>query len=134
MKTLIVSIAAATLALGASAPSVAADKQITKGEERLAKLIDGRVAGKPVSCINTTAVRGMQIIDKVALVYDAGKTIYVARPAHPDHLDSFDVLVIERFSSSELCVHDQIHTMDRSSGFPTGFLFLKEFVPYTKEG
>ena len=76
----------------------------------------------------------MQIIDEVALVYDAGKTIYVARPAYPDHLDSFDVLVIERFSSSELCVHDQIHTMDRSAGFPTGFVFLKEFVPYTKEG
>ena len=133
MKTLIASIACAALALGAAGPVAAIDRT-ARGEQRLAKMIEGRTAGTPVSCINTNRSSGLQVIDRTAVVYDGGKTVYVARPKDPRQLDDFDVLVINRFSPSQLCVHDQMRTVDPQSGFTTGVVFLDGFVPYTKEG
>ncbi|WP_305097864.1 hypothetical protein [Croceibacterium aestuarii] len=133
MKTFLSCIAGAAIAFGAISPAVAGDR-VARGEERLAKLIDGRTAGEPVSCINTLRSDSPEIIDQVAMVYGHGKTIYVARPAQPRQLDTSDILVINRFSPSQLCVQDQMHTIDRSSGMTTGIVFLTEFVPYTREG
>jgi hypothetical protein len=131
MKNLTLIMAgAAALAFGASGAS-AGDS--LRGEEKLAKMLEGRVAGEPVRCISTLR-NNSSIIDNTAMVFDEGKTIYVARPMHPEGLDPFDVLVIKRFSSSRLCTNDQMHTIDRTGGYFTGIVFLEEFVPYTKAG
>ncbi|MGZ3271852.1 MAG: hypothetical protein ACXU71_12870, partial [Croceibacterium sp.] len=74
----------------------------------------------------------MQVIDGVAVVYDAGKTIYVARPTDPRMLGRNDALVIDRFSPSRLCVQEAMKTVDRYDGTHTGVVFLQDFVPYTK--
>ncbi len=74
----------------------------------------------------------LQLIDATAIVYDAGRTIYVARPKNPRSLDADDILVIKR-TGSQLCKQDIIRTVDRSFGFTTGVVFLGDFVPYTKE-
>jgi hypothetical protein len=74
------------------------------------------------------------VIDGVAVVYDAGKTIWVARPTNPRMLRPSDALVIERLSSSRLCVQEAMRTIDRYDHYPTGVLFLQDFVPYTKLG
>ena len=131
MKRLVTAVAGAALALGAYPAT--AGSLAEKGEARLAKMLEGRVAGEPVRCINTFR-ENSQIIPQVPLVYDEGKTIYVARPAHPGSLRWDDVLVVERFSSNRLCVNDQMRTIDRSSGMLSGIVFLEEFVPYTKAG
>lgn len=132
MKRLASLMAGAALALGAT--SATAADQAEKGEARLAKMLEGRVAGEPVRCITTFRSNQPQIIPRVALVQDEGETIYVSRPANPRSLDSFDILVIDRFSPSRLCVEDRMRTIDRSSGMLTGIVFLEEFVPYTKAG
>lgn len=132
MKLLTTIMAGAVLALGATAATAADPAE--KGEARLAKMLEGRVAGEPVRCITTFRSNSPQIIPHVGLVHDEGETIYVARPTHPEHLDSFDVLVIERFSSGRLCVTDQMRTVDRTSGMLSGVVFLEDFVPYTKAG
>lgn len=69
------------------------------------------------------------VIDGTALVYDAGSTIYVARPDNPRSLDSSDVLVVER-SGGQLCKQDIVRTMDQTLGFTTGVVFLGDFIPY----
>ncbi|MBO9576051.1 MAG: hypothetical protein J7494_09965 [Sphingobium sp.] len=139
MKKTIFAIAAASLALAAAA-GVSAQPNghhnghgngDAKGEARLAKLLEGRVAGKPVSCISAQISDRLQIIDKTALVYDGGRTVYVARPHDSRSLDSDNILVINRFGS-QLCKQDVIRTVDRYSGFMTGVVFLDDFVPYTK--
>jgi hypothetical protein len=104
------------------------------GEARLARMLAGRTAGAPVSCITTTRSNKMEVIDGVAVVYDAGKTIYVARPTDPRMLGRNDALVLDRFSPSRLCVPESMKTVDRYDGFHTGVVFLKDFVPYTKAG
>lgn len=128
MRALAIALAATALLAGGAA--VQAKPKLTP-EQRLEKLLDGRVAGKPTSCISTADTRDMEIIDGVALVYRSGTTLYVNRPRNPEDLDSDDILVI-RTSGSQLCRLDMIHTVDRMGHFTTGFVNLGDFVPYRR--
>jgi hypothetical protein len=105
---------------------------ITKGEKRLAKLLEGRVAGEPLRCIRTFPNMPMQTIEKTAYVYGRGDTIYVQRTRNPADIDEGDALVTQRFNASELCRLDQMTTVDRVLGFFTGAVFFEDFVPYTR--
>ena len=131
MKALALILAGAAMALTGAAAS--AETRAEKGEAALAKMLEGRTAGEPVKCINAFHGNNMRVIDHVGLVYDAGDTIYVARATHPNHLDHWDIPVIERFGS-QICSNDIMRTIDRSSGHFTGPLFLDDFVPYTRRG
>ncbi len=128
MRALAIALAATALVAGGAA--VQAKPKLTP-EQRLEKLLDGRVAGKPTSCISTADTRDMEIIDGVALVYRSGTTLFVNRPRNPEDLDSDDILVI-RTSGSQLCRLDMIHTVDRLGHFTTGFVNLGDFVPYRR--
>ena len=131
MKRLAI-IAAAAVALTGTA--AAASTVAEKGEARLTRMLEGRTAGEPVQCITTMRNNKLEVIDEVGVVYDAGETIYVARPTHPRMLRWTDALVIDRFSPSRLCVQEPMRTVDRGAGFHTGVVFLQDFVPYTKKG
>ncbi|MCZ8325038.1 MAG: hypothetical protein O9283_07225 [Sphingomonadaceae bacterium] len=123
-------IALAATALVAGGAALQAKPKLTP-EQRLEKLLEGREAGKPVSCISLADSRDLEILDGVALVYRSGSTLYVNRPRNPEDLDSDDVLVT-RPSGSQLCRLDMVHTVDRTSYFITGFINLGDFVPYRK--
>lgn len=105
---------------------------MTKGEKRLAKLLEGRVAGEPVRCIRTFPNLPMQTIEKTAYVYGRGDTIYVQRTQNPEDIDESDALVTRRFDATQLCRLDQMTTIDRVLGFFTGAVFFEDFVPYTR--
>ena len=130
---------AASLALLA-APTLAQDgewadeeqTEQTKGEKELAKLLEGRVAGEPTSCIRTPPNDRVRVIDDTAIVYGRGKTIYVNRTSRPSDIDDRDTIVIRRFSGSQLCKTDTVTTIDRGSQMFSGVIFLSEFVPYTR--
>ena len=115
-----------------AAPAVQADDhgEMTKGEARLAEMLEGRVAGEPQSCINTFGARGITQIDDTALVYRSGDTIWVNYTRTPESIDDGDYLVIRKFSGSQLCRTDQIETRDRLGNFFSGVIFLEDFVPY----
>lgn len=117
------------LAAAAAAPVFAAR---LSPEERLQKLLDGRVAGKPVSCINLRDIQSSQIIDKTAIVYRVGGKLYVNRPrGGADWLDSDDILVTHTVTG-QLCRIDTVRLIDRASRFQRGFVSLGDFVPYAK--
>ena len=122
-------IAMIGLALAGASAVQAKPKQT--GEERLAKLLEGRVAGQPVSCISLHQTRDTRVIDKTAIVYKSGSTIWVNRPSNPQSLDDDDVLVTE-LRGSQLCRMDIVRTHDRTAHFYTGFVGLQDFVPYRK--
>lgn len=105
---------------------------MTKGEKRLAKLLEGRVAGEPVRCIRTQPNQRMQTIDGTAYVYGSGNTIYVQRTRDPSAISENDALVTNRFNATELCRLDVTTTIDRVLGFFTGAVFFEDFVPYTR--
>ena len=121
--------------LGTAADASSASKNdIAKGEARLARMTAGRTPGAPKSCINTYRGDKLEVIPGVAVVYDEGKTVYVARPTNPQMLGRNDALVMDRFSPVRLCVQESIRTIDRFDHYPTGVVFLQDFVPYTREG
>ncbi len=104
----------------------------SRGEQRLARLLEGRVAGQPVDCIRSLPSQRMQTIDGVAYVYGSGGTIWVQRTRTPAAIDDNDALVVTRFNGSQLCRHDIATTVDAVNGFFTGAVFFEEFVPYTR--
>ena len=130
-KTVAAVLAAATLL----SLSVAADARSRMApEEKLAKLLDGRVAGEPRDCIYLPSIHGSRIIDRTAIVYDAGRTLWVNRPRiGAESLDDNDILVTDiHGSGSQLCSIDIVRLHDQSSFFYSGFVGLGEFVPYRK--
>lgn len=126
-KALLILAAASALVTPAA---IQAKPKLTP-QQQLDKLLEGRVAGKPVSCLSTFDTRDMQVIDKTAIVYGTGNVIYVNTTTHPDSLDSDDILVTKTFGS-ELCSVDTIQLHDRSGGFWRGFVGLDKFVPYRR--
>lgn len=132
-------LSAASLALLA-APTLAQDEEQadeeqtekTKGEKELAKLLEGRVAGEPTSCIRTPPNDRVRVVDDTAIVYGRGKTIYVNRTSRPRDIDDHDTMVVRRFSGSQLCKTDIVTTIDRGSQMFSGVIFLSDFVPYTR--
>ncbi|RIV85843.1 hypothetical protein D2V07_11040 [Aurantiacibacter zhengii] len=123
-------IAAAVLTLGlTTACATTGGSAALDGEARLAEMVQGKTAGEPQSCIPALLDNRLTVIDETAVVYDAGNTIYVARPENPRSLDEQDILVIER-SGGQLCKQDIVRTVDRNFGFTTGAVFLGDFVPY----
>lgn len=122
---------AAVLAVAAlmAGPSVAGER--LSGEAKLAKMLEGREAGQPQSCINTFVNRESTVIDGTAVVYGKGRTIWVNRTARPDDLDRDDAMLV-RMHGSQLCRQDIVTTFDTASGMYTGNVFLTEFVPYTR--
>lgn len=127
MRTIFALAAGAALLTGA--PLLAAEKPT--GEEKLAKMLEGRTAGEPVSCIPLLESRDSTVIDKTAIVYGRGGTIYVNRTSNPTSLDSDDIMVT-RLHISQLCRLDTVEMRDRSGFWFTGFVGLEDFVPYRR--
>lgn len=113
------------------APAATAREKLAP-EDQLAKLLEGRVAGEPQNCIPLSTTRSSQIIDKTAIVYRVGSTLWVNRPrGGAESLDDDDILVLKT-SGSQLCSIDTLELHDRTSHMYSGFVSLGEFVPYRR--
>jgi len=128
--TKLIPAALAAIALTATVPAAAAHE---KGEAKLAKLLDGRVAGKPVHCLTTFQRRNMQVIDRTAFVFRDGDTLYVNRPSGAQFLTWTDVPVFKIWGS-DLCDKDFVHLRDSSTWMPGATLSMGDFVPYRRAG
>jgi hypothetical protein len=135
MKLSALIVAAAILSFAGAAAHTAdkVDKKTEESEARLARMLEGRTAGEPVSCIPLQRLNELEVIYGVALVYETGDIIYVSRPTRPEDLRRNDVVIVDRHTS-QLCNSDVIKTVDRDVGYVTGVLFLGKFVPYKKPG
>jgi hypothetical protein len=129
MKTLATILTGAALAV--TGVTAASARSAEENEAKLARMLEGRTAGEPVSCISALNSNRIEVIEDVAIVYDSGETIYVARPTNPNALSRNDVIVIDRHGG-QLCNTDVIRTIDRYQGYTTGAVFLDKFVPYKR--
>ena len=128
MRKLLPLVAGSLLLGGAAIAATPVDR-----EAQLAEALDGRVAGEPVDCIDLHRIRNTRIINDTAILYDAGRTIYVNRPrAGADSLDRWDTIVT-RLHSPRLCSIDTVQMIDPNSRILSGIVFLGEFVPYRRE-
>ncbi len=116
-----------------AAPMAAGSKPVdnSAGEAELAKLLAGRVAGKPVNCISLIGTNSSRIIDRTAIVYDTGSVLYVNRPEGAASLES-DYVLITHTNGDQLCSLDIVQLRDSGLHMYTGSVGLEQFVPYTR--
>jgi hypothetical protein len=127
MRFLLTALAGAALL---SSPALAKPRLTPEAE--LAELIGDRVQGEPVSCITLSHVRSVRIIDRTALVYEQGSTIYVNRPrGGAEQLSHWDTLVTRPFGG-RLCRPDIVRLYDNDLRFESGWVSLGDFVPYRR--
>jgi len=121
---------AGALMLTGGAAQAATDKT---PDAKLSRVLEGRVAGKPVDCLNLRDIRSSQIIDGTAIVYEtSGGTLYVNQPkSGASSLRSGKVLVTDT-RSSQLCSIDTVKLYDSGSRMQAGWVGLGAFVPYAK--
>ncbi len=116
----------------AAVPAASSAREKLAPEDQLAKLLEGRVAGEPQNCLPLTSLGSSQVIDKTAIVYRAGSTLWVNRPDNgAQSLDDDDILVLKT-TGSQLCSIDTLELRDRSSHMYSGFVSLGKFVPYRR--
>lgn len=130
-------LAACTLAIAAPSAVLAGEPDeetaitMTEGEEDLAKMLEGREAGEPVSCIRHRLNDRVRVIDKTAIVYGRGNTIYVNYTRHPSDIDDWDTMVTRRYGS-QFCKSDIVTKVDKTNGMFSGVISLSEFIPYKR--
>jgi hypothetical protein len=82
--------------------------------------------------VNLRTIRNSRVIDRTAILFDAGGTIYVNRPrSGAESLSRWNTQVVRPFGS-QLCSIDPIRMVDPISGISTGSVFLGDFVPYRR--
>jgi hypothetical protein len=129
LRTVLLTMAAGSVL---ASPAVGARERIS-GQDKLAKMLEGRVAGEPTNCIRTFPSSNLTIIDGTALVYRQGSTLWVNVPADAKSLNDRDA-ILTRPHGNQLCSTDIVTTFEPSVGFYTGNIFLGKFVPYRKAG
>src|SRR5690242_6314813 len=115
MRNLVHAVLAAALT---AAPAAAVQRA---PDEQLAKLLEGRVAGKPVSCINLGRLNSNSvIIPRTAIAYRQGASWFVNRFHDDCQQLNDDTIVVTRTSSARLCRGDLADLMRRPANIPSG--------------
>ena len=123
-------------AIALAAPAMASTSREARdaaAQARLAKIVDGLVPGKPVSCVSLRDVPSSQLVDGLAIVYRAGsRRLYVNRPAGGCEALRENRAIATRTPSDRLCSGDIVRIFDAPSGIDYGSCALGEFVPYER--
>ena len=102
-------------------------------EQKLAKLTQGLVPGKPVDCINMgISSNDSEKIPGVGMAYRQGTTWYVNhfQGGCPELREN--VIVVTKMHSTQLCRGDIADLRMVPPNMPMGSCIYDSFVPYTK--
>ncbi|PHY12368.1 hypothetical protein CSW58_13110 [Caulobacter sp. B11] len=98
----------AVVVLAASSNAFAGEATDQRGERSLARVIEGREAGRPVDCIDARSVVATEIVDKTALVYRTPSgQLYVNRPQAGAKVLTRD-MVTRQGPRAQLCKQDSL--------------------------
>jgi len=102
--------------------------------DELARALEGRVAGAPVSCVRLTELGGNRSAGD-AIVFDGrGSRIYVNRPAGGCPSLNFGRALRTRPTTGQLCRNDIVTVFDPATGTDYGGCGLGDFIPYDRPG
>lgn len=127
-------LAALVLPLAACAQSGNTETQLgTREAEELARAIEGRVAGDPVSCVPADRGSDLRAIGDNTLLYRYSRdVVYVNNLQGACHgLAQGDTLVLNR-TTSQYCRGDIARVVNLPSGMPSGSCSLGDFTPYRR--
>ena len=125
MRIVLIPIAALGL-FGAAAP--AAPRQ-----ETVEHALAGRIAGKPVDCVDHSRLDGPQVIDNKTLIYrESGRRIWRNDLiGECPGLQPMDTLIVDIFGT-QLCRNDHFRALTPGLRIPGPICRLGKFTPYDK--
>jgi hypothetical protein len=122
-------IAACLIATLATAPLASARRT---PEQELDRLLAGRTAGKPQSCIPLYRSNESTTIERIGIVYDVGGTRYLTRFQGGCPQLSSDRILITRTPQAQICRGDSADVVTRAPTTFMGTCTYGEFVPYQR--
>lgn len=131
MRNILPIVGAAILTSCATQPP--SPTEIAESQAALQKLIGGKIAGQPITCLPHYRADDMVRIDDSTVAFRQGSTVYVNHlKGECSHLkDSFYALVTHG-SRIGLCNGDIAQVRDVSTGTIVGGCALGDFTPYSK--
>jgi hypothetical protein len=127
------------LAGGLLASCTAAPEQVQRSAENqaeLAKLLAGKVAQRPITCLPHQYSTDMRVIDDQTIAYrDGGYRTYVAHMNGPCSglANGTSALVTHLYGTADLCRGDIARVIDTAGGgFTIGSCSFGDFIPYVK--
>jgi len=133
MKTLVLASLAA-LAVAACTSTQSAREGEESAEAELATVLEGRTAGRPVSCINMRGLGGNRSFGENAILFEgpSNNVVWVNRPRNGCPMLTRSRSLRFRTTSTQLCSGDVGIVFDAPSGIEFGGCILGEFTPYTR--
>ncbi|MEH6758479.1 MAG: hypothetical protein V7676_13355 [Parasphingorhabdus sp.] len=135
MRKIIFALPLALMLAAPAAHSGTTEVKLSEKEQaKFDKIVAGRTAGKPVSCINRNDQRNMTVVGDKYLIYSSSgnsKTIYVNEPYGGCRNVDRNTLVTRK-SSSQLCRGEIAQVKDLTNNMFVDSCSFSNFVPYTK--
>ncbi len=119
------------VALAGCTASAADQPRTAKAETRLAKALEGKTAGRAVSCLPQGGGWDMDVIDDNTILFRRAGTIFRNDPqggCRP--LGSGTYTLVTRIHTGSLCNGDISRVVDTSTGSIAGTCSMGDFVPY----
>lgn len=105
-----------------------------KQEADFQKVIEGRSAGPPQSCVSLRLLSGNKTYGEGVIVFDGttGSTVYVNRPPNGCPELRSGRALRTRTTTDQLCRNDIVTVFDPTVGIEYGSCGLGDFVPYRR--
>lgn len=105
-------------------------------QQEFEKLVAGKVAGPPISCLPTYRQNDMVVIDERTIAFrDGSRRTYVNHMQGAcNNLGGTYALVTKTFGTAQLCRGDIGQVVDLTNHFTVGSCVFGEFTPYTRTG
>lgn len=130
-------LVAGALAVAGCATAPQRAERSPEAEAQLARLLEGKVAGQPQSCLSSFRTQDMTVIDERTILYRDGSN----RVWRNDMLGPCTglgrpgtAIVTRQVSGGTLCRGEIAQIIDTAAGFTTGSCAFGDFVPYTGAG
>ena len=131
-------MALAGVALAACSTAPPVPTRTAKGEQEFQRLLAGKVAQSPISCLPSYNANDMIVIDENTIAFrtGGGSRVYVAhtngctnlRPGSPY------ALLTKQFGGTGLCHGDIAQVIDPLNHITVGSCVFGDFTPYVKAG
>ena len=124
-------VIASGFALASCATQPPAPTRTAEAQAELNKLVAGKTAGKPITCLQHYRADDMVRIDESTVAFTRGRQVYVNHLIGAcSNLDSNFYALVTKSSGTGLCRGDIAHVQDVSTGTIVGSCAIGDFVPY----
>lgn len=114
--------------------ATARDERGTRDAAAIAKMLDGKVAGEPRSCLGAPDSNSSSVHNGTVLFRANSKLVWKNDMEGCTVLREDDILQTNLYGTARLCRGDIAQVIDRGGRYTKGACTFGDFVPYRKAG